>query len=46
MSLWWWLPGRDLFGFAVWAAGLVGNQVEWGGERISINRDGRMGKHN
>ena len=42
LALWWWLPGRDLFGFAVWAAGLVGNKVEWRGERLHIDSAGQI----
>lgn len=33
---------RDLFGFAVWCAGLFGNEVEWRGERFRLLRDGRI----
>jgi hypothetical protein len=36
------VPLRDLFGFAVWCGGLVGNHVEWRGERFRLLRDGRM----
>ncbi len=40
--LWWLIPARDLHGLAVWAAGLVGNEVEWGGRRLRLNRGGRI----
>lgn len=33
---------RDLLGFAVWCAGLFGNQVEWRGERFRLLKDGRI----
>jgi ceramide glucosyltransferase len=33
---------RDLFGFAVWCAGLFGNEVEWRSERFRLLRDGRI----
>jgi len=35
-------PFRDLFGIAVWAAGMVGNEVEWRGIRFRLLRDGRI----
>lgn len=36
------VPVRDLWGFAVWVAGLVGNEVEWGGQCLSLDRQGRI----
>jgi ceramide glucosyltransferase len=36
------VPLRDIFGFAVWCGGLLGNTVEWRGERFRVRRDGRM----
>lgn len=36
------IPFRDLFGFAVWIAGLGGNTVEWRGERLIIDPAGRI----
>jgi len=36
------VPLRDLFGFAVWCGALLGNEVEWRGERFRLLRDGRM----
>ncbi len=38
----WLIPARDLFGLAVWAVGLFGNHVEWGGERLALDADGRI----
>ena len=35
-------PLRDLFGLAVWAAGMVGREVEWRGIRFRLLRDGRI----
>ena len=29
LARFWLIPLRDLFGFAVWAAGAFGNRVEW-----------------
>lgn len=37
-----WVPPRDLFGFAVWLAGLGGREVEWRGIRFTLSRDGRI----
>jgi len=39
---WWMIPVRDLFGFAVWLAGLFGNSVVWRGERLRLDRQGRI----
>ncbi len=36
------IPVRDLFGMAVWAAGLVGKQVEWRGQKLRLSPDGRI----
>jgi ceramide glucosyltransferase len=40
--LWWLIPARDLFGFAVWLAGVFGNAVVWRGERLRLDRKGRI----
>lgn len=36
------VPLRDLFGLAVWAAGMVGDTVEWRGIRFRLHKDGRI----
>jgi ceramide glucosyltransferase len=36
------VPFRDLFGFAVWCAGLTGNEVEGRGARFRLLDDGRI----
>lgn len=36
------VPLRDLFGFAVWCAGLAGTEVEWRGARFRLSPDGRI----
>ena len=36
------VPFRDLFGLAVWVAGMVGNTVEWRGLRFRLHKDGRI----
>ncbi len=38
----WLIPARDLYGVAVWIAGLFGNTVEWGGRRLPIDSSGRI----
>ncbi len=42
LYLWWLVPARDLFGFAVWVAGLFGNSVVWRGQRLRLDREGRI----
>ncbi len=36
------VPLRDLFGAAVWFAGLFGSSVEWRGKRLKLDREGRI----
>jgi ceramide glucosyltransferase len=36
------IPVRDLFGVAVWAAGLFGNTVVWRGRKLLLDREGRI----
>jgi ceramide glucosyltransferase len=36
------IPVRDLFAVAVWAAGLTGDTVEWGGQTLRLDREGRI----
>ncbi len=36
------IPVRDLFGFAVWLAGLFGNTVVWRGQVLRLRSDGRL----
>jgi len=38
----WLIPVRDLFGFAVWLAGIFGRTVEWRGSKLRIAPDGRI----
>ena len=38
----WLLPLRDLLGFAIWCASLLGREVEWRGARYTVTRDGRL----
>lgn len=42
LRLWWAIPLRDCFAFAVWVGGLFGNTVVWRGRRLRIDRDGRI----
>lgn len=39
----WMMPLRDLFGWAIWSAGLVGRTVLWRGDRLRLEEDGRLG---
>ena len=36
----WLIPLRDLFGFAVWAAGAFGHRVQWRDKNLRLDRDG------
>ena len=36
------IPVRDLFAVAVWAAGMRGDTVEWGGRALRLDRQGRI----
>jgi ceramide glucosyltransferase len=38
----WLVPISDLIGFAIWALAFVGNTVVWRGERLRVQRDGRL----
>ncbi len=42
LRLWWLIPVRDLWALAVWAAGLRGNTVEWGGDRLRLTPEGKI----
>ena len=37
-----WMPARDLWGFAVWCAGLFGSTVEWRTQKLKLRPDGRI----
>jgi ceramide glucosyltransferase len=38
----WMIPLRDLFGFAVWIAGLFGDTVVWRGQTLRLRPDGKI----
>jgi ceramide glucosyltransferase len=38
----WMIPLRDVFGFAIWIAGLFGNTVVWRGQTLHLRPDGRI----
>jgi ceramide glucosyltransferase len=42
LSDFWLMPLRDLFGFAVWLAGIFGRHVEWRGQRLRLQTDGTI----
>jgi ceramide glucosyltransferase len=39
---WWWIPFRDLFGFAVWIGGAFGHTVQWRDKTLRLRPDGRI----
>jgi ceramide glucosyltransferase len=44
-AVWCWvIPFRDLFGFAIWLAGVTGDTVDWRGQRLHLHRDGKISK--
>ena len=42
LRLYWAIPLRDLFGFAVWSAGIFGNSVLWRGKTLRLDQDGKI----
>lgn len=42
VRMFWLVPFRDLFGFAVWCAGVSGRDVIWRGKRMRLDRQGRI----
>ena len=38
----WMLPLRDLWAAAIWVAGISGRKVEWGGEKLTLTKNGRI----
>lgn len=44
LRLWFLIPLRDLFGAAVWTAGLFGHSVIWRGQTLRLDREGRIVK--
>ena len=38
----WFLPVRDLFGFAVWVGGCFGSTVDWRGRKLRLRTDGKI----
>jgi ceramide glucosyltransferase len=45
LKLWWLIPIRDLWATAVWCAGMFGREVEWGGEALQLDGEGRIIAH-
>ena len=39
---WYLIPFRDLWGFAIWLAGLSGDTVEWRGQMLRLSADGKI----
>ena len=42
LRYWYLIPLRDLWGFAIWIAGLSGDTVEWRGKKLQLSPDGRI----
>jgi ceramide glucosyltransferase len=42
LQLFGWLPVRDFIGFAVWLVGAAGGDVEWRGQKLELEPDGRI----
>jgi ceramide glucosyltransferase len=42
LRLWWAIPLRDLMSAAVWLVGSFGHSVMWRGERLELDREGRI----
>ena len=40
----WLIPLRDLFGFAVWVAGIFGDTVQWRDRELKLRPDGRISR--
>ena len=40
--LWWLMPLRDLWGFAIWVRGALPGTVIWRGKRLTLDREGRI----
>jgi ceramide glucosyltransferase len=38
----WFIPLRDLFGFAVWLGGIFGRHVDWRDRRLRLRSDGSI----
>lgn len=42
LRLWFLIPVRDLFAAAVWVVALFGNSVVWRGQRLRLDREGKI----
>lgn len=38
----WLVPVCDLFSFAIWCFGLIGNTIEWRGQQLKLTKDGKL----
>jgi hypothetical protein len=38
----WLVPPKDLVSTAVWIGAWTGREVDWSGQRLRVERDGRM----
>jgi ceramide glucosyltransferase len=44
LRYWFLMPLRDLWGFAIWIAGLFGDTVEWRGRKMRLSPDGKISR--
>jgi ceramide glucosyltransferase len=42
LRYWYLIPLRDLWGFAIWIAGLFGDTVEWRGKNLHLSANGKI----
>lgn len=40
----WLIPLRDLVGFMIWCYGLIGNKIEWRGQKFRLSKGGQLEK--
>ncbi|OYD89856.1 glycosyl transferase [Nostoc sp. 'Peltigera membranacea cyanobiont' 213] len=38
----WLVPVCDLFSFAIWCFGLIGNTIEWRGQQLKLTKNGKL----
>jgi ceramide glucosyltransferase len=43
-AYWWLVPVKDVLDFALWAAALGGNHIDWRGERYRIRPGGTLAR--
>ena len=41
-GFWWLVPLKDLLQVGIWLFAFTGNQIEWGGQKMTLRRDGTL----